>query len=318
MQHYVNVSNNASLGAEQNDQNDRPNSESLSPQPSCDSTTLEELQNFIDESFQCLSVHKRKNTPPAPTIDSSTPLPTSVKNPASIEERFTKLKEDFEAKLADLATKLVHQIEIASKCKQDVCKLINENLNLKSRLTKLEEKVSGGNKAISSLGPAKSIEIINNSKKHNLPIQNVDSSKVNYPNNTPISNFQPALVNENNVVHSSLLFETKVHDSSLDHNTHNVHNEAELVTVTVTTKQKQSKNGKDKCPINSRRENNQQIPVIITNRRRKKKPYSRNFSKTYGHQTYPPRFFRNPFPPWQTDWLKYLKFVREIFENPAL
>ena len=305
--------NNASLGAEQNDdqndrpnceqnddQNDSPNCESLSPQPSCDSTTLEDLQNFIDESFQCLSVHKRKHTSPAPTIDSSIPLPTSVINPASIEERFNKLKEDFDAKLADLATKLTYQIEIADKCKQDVCKLTNENLNLKSRLAKLEEKVSGGNKSISSQGPAKSIEIINNSKKHYLPIQNVDSSEVNNSNITPISNFQPALVNENSDVHSSLLSETKVHDSSLDHNTHNVYNEAELVTVTVTTRQKQSKNGKDKCPINSRWENIEQIPVIITNRRRKKKPYPRNFSKSYSYQTYHPRFFRNPFPPWQT------------------
>ena len=255
---------------------------------------------------------------PAPTIDSSTPLPTSVINPDSIEERFTKLKEDFDAEIADLATKLIYQIEIADKCKQDVCTLTNENLNLKSRLAKLEEKVSAGNKSISSQGPAKSIEIINNSKKYYLPIQNVDSSEVNNSNNTPISNFQPALVNENNDVHSSLLSETKVHDSSLDHNTHNVYNEAELVTVTVTTRQKQPTNGKDKCPINSRWENNQQIPVIITNRRRKKKPYPRNFSKSYSHQTYHPRFFRNPFPPWQTDWLKYLKFVREFFENPAL
>ena len=127
----VSNTNNFSLCVGQDDQNDSPCSKGLSPQPSFNPSTLEELQNFIDESFQCLSSQKRNIMSSVQIIDTSTPSPAFVKNQASIEERFIKLKEDLEAKFADLSTKLAHQIKIAHRSKQDVCKLTNENLNLK-------------------------------------------------------------------------------------------------------------------------------------------------------------------------------------------
>ena len=67
----VSNSNNFLLCVEQNDQNDSPNSKSISPQPSCNPSTLEELQNFTDESFQCLSSQKRNSMPSAQIIDES-------------------------------------------------------------------------------------------------------------------------------------------------------------------------------------------------------------------------------------------------------
>ena len=52
------------------------------------------------------------------------------KNADSIEERFAKLKKDFEVKIADLTTKLTCKIEFTHRCKQDLIKLTNENMNL--------------------------------------------------------------------------------------------------------------------------------------------------------------------------------------------
>ena len=169
----------------------------------------------------------------------------------------------------------------------------------------LEEKVCCGNKSTSLQDPARNIEVTSNSREHSSPIQNVTPIEVDHLNVAPAGDLRPTLVDENNAVHSS----TKFHVSSSNHNTQN---EAELIPAKAMTKQRRSKNERNKCPKNSAWEGNQQIPVIIINRRRKKKPNSKNFCRTYGHQTHHPRSFRNLSTPWQTVWPRYLKFGREF------
>ncbi len=47
-----------------------------------------------------------------------------------------------ETKVLNLLTKISEQTQIIGKNNQELCRLTNDNLHLKSRLTKLEEKVS--------------------------------------------------------------------------------------------------------------------------------------------------------------------------------
>jgi hypothetical protein len=47
-----------------------------------------------------------------------------------------------ETKVLNLVTKISEQTQIIDKNNQELCRLTNDNLHLKSRLTQLEEKVS--------------------------------------------------------------------------------------------------------------------------------------------------------------------------------
>ena len=65
------------------------NSKSVLSPPSCDYSTLGELQDFIYQSFQDVILRNNNNMLPAQVIDSSTPLRIRVdSNSATIEEQF--------------------------------------------------------------------------------------------------------------------------------------------------------------------------------------------------------------------------------------
>jgi hypothetical protein len=176
----------------------RVNSKSVLSPPSCDYSTLGELQDFIDQSFQDVILRNDNNTLPAQVIDSSTPLGIRVdSNSATIEEQFTMFKEIIESKVAALIAKFSEQIENIHKSKQELCKLTNENLNLKSRLAILEGKVFS-------------------EKKSTLP---VGLGKCNDP---PSGNFQPCTaVNKDtsfNAFHPCITSEMKARDNPLNYN----------------------------------------------------------------------------------------------------
>ena len=74
--------------------------------------------------------------------DSSTPFKSrSVDSSASLEHQFNTFKANTESKVADLLTKIAEQSQIIDKNNQELCKLTEDNLHLKSRLSDLEEKV---------------------------------------------------------------------------------------------------------------------------------------------------------------------------------
>ena len=78
---------------------------------------------------------------PSKAIDGSTPS-RKLFDPESdtLEERFETLKIEVESRVLLLKADLSEQTQIINACKQDICKLTNENFILKSRLSELEEK----------------------------------------------------------------------------------------------------------------------------------------------------------------------------------
>ena len=74
--------------------------------------------------------------------DSSTPFKSrSADSSASLEHQFNTFKANMESKVAALLTKIPGQSQIIDKNNQELCKLTEDNLHLKSRLSDLEEKV---------------------------------------------------------------------------------------------------------------------------------------------------------------------------------
>ena len=110
-----------------------------------DRSTLNELQDFIEHAFQNISLPTRNtnvNSPYLQSIYSSTPSrPLFDAHPGITEEQFCTFKEKFESEMAILRSKLVDQARIINENKQDICKLVGENLHLKSRLAELETNV---------------------------------------------------------------------------------------------------------------------------------------------------------------------------------
>ena len=96
-------------------------------------STIKELEDFIDNSFYNVS-----------TIQSPdyTKNSTEVFSNSSLEARFSTFKQKIESEMLGLLIKLFEQEKIITSSKQQLCKLRGENLNLKSRISKLEEKLS--------------------------------------------------------------------------------------------------------------------------------------------------------------------------------
>ena len=116
---------------------DEPKREMLSPVSHC--STLDELQQFIDLSYQNAMTHEISLTQ---ATDSSTPFKSrSADSSASLEHRFKTFKANMESKVAALLTKIAEQSQIIDKNNQELCKLTEDNLHLKSWLFDLEEKV---------------------------------------------------------------------------------------------------------------------------------------------------------------------------------
>ena len=107
--------------------------------PVFDCSTVDELQQFIDLSYQNVVAQEISLTQ---ATDSSTPFkPRSVDNSASLEHHFNTFKATMESKVAALLTKIAEQSRIIDKNNQELCKLTEANLHLNSRLSDLEEKV---------------------------------------------------------------------------------------------------------------------------------------------------------------------------------
>ena len=97
------------------------------------------VQQFIDFSHQNVMAHEISF---AQATDSSTPFKSrSIDSSASLEHQFNTFKVNIESKVAALLTKIAEQSQIIDKNNQELCKLTEENLHLKSRLSDLEEKV---------------------------------------------------------------------------------------------------------------------------------------------------------------------------------
>ena len=100
-----------------------------------------------------------------------------------------------------LKAELSEQTQIINACKQDICKLTNENLILKSRLSELEEKVFDNNSIPCCKGNAQTAAS-NNDNLQSATVTVSDSSTVTIrqsSNNSTLSvNEQPIKHRENN------------------------------------------------------------------------------------------------------------------------
>ena len=158
---------------------------------SADCSTLDELEDFIDRSFQNVNILTQNNNAnifPARSTDSSTPPRTQDEAELGITvKQFRMFKDRIESDIAVLINNLSEQTQIINKSKQDICELSDENLNLKSRLTELEVKVLSGGLSSNTIGFKKSIDdaVINevnlpSSSATSIPLDSI--SKIATPN----------------------------------------------------------------------------------------------------------------------------------------
>ena len=83
-----------------------------------------------------LTQNNNTNIFPARSTDSSTPFRTEDEAELGISvKQFRMFKDRIESDIAVLINNLSEQTQIINKSKQDICELLDENLNLKSRLT---------------------------------------------------------------------------------------------------------------------------------------------------------------------------------------
>ena len=161
-----------------------------------DCSTLEELENFIDRSF------KNMGKLPPKAIDGSTPSRKLYDSKSdTLAERFETLKMEIECGVLFLKAELSGQTQIINACKQDICKLTNENLILNSRLSELEEKVFH-NKSIPCCKGNAQTAASNDDNLQSATVTVSDSSTVTMrqsSNNPTLSvNEQPIKHRENN------------------------------------------------------------------------------------------------------------------------
>ena len=114
-------------------------------------STIKEHEDFIDNSFYnvstVLSPDYIKNSTEV-FSNSSLLQQRAEANPETIEARFSTFKQKIESEMLGLLTKLSEQEKIITSSKQQLCKLRGENLNLKSRISKLEEKLSSADESL--------------------------------------------------------------------------------------------------------------------------------------------------------------------------
>ena len=140
-----------------------------------DRSSLEELENFIDRSFKglgCLPL-KNDNISLAQSIDSSTPSrPSFDIKSGTLEDRFKILKAEMESVFFYLKAEISEQTKIINACKQDICKLSDENLILKLRLSEHEEK--------GKVSVNKSIPRCEEKSQMTAPIEDNDDNALTY------------------------------------------------------------------------------------------------------------------------------------------
>ena len=159
-----------------------------------DISTLEELQDIVDRSYQgVLPRNGNVNVSFAQTIDSSTPFRSREADCLSMEERFCTFKVNIESTVAALRAKLSEQTQIIAESKQELCKWASDNLHLRTRLAELEKKVSPKDKFTNSNSPNKNDDILNNAlvNKSQPAVSNKDNNPKNGPLPVAPQNFQP-------------------------------------------------------------------------------------------------------------------------------
>ena len=161
-----------------------------------DCSTLEDLQDFIDFSYQnILPLSDNANLSSTRIFDCSTPSRSSVgDNSPAIEKLFGTFKREFESKVEALIFELSEQKETIDRCKQDICKLTSENLNLKSRLAELEQKAFPKNKSNNVTKNAETNDVISSTLSYYL-LPTVSNEAPSATNGSTIS----SLVNNHQV-----------------------------------------------------------------------------------------------------------------------
>jgi hypothetical protein len=143
-----------------------------------DCSTLDELEDVIDQSFQNANIlmqNNNTNISSAQSIDSSTPVWTQDETKLGITvKQFCMFKDKIESYIVVLINNLSEQTQIVNKSKQDICKLSDENLNLKSQLAELEVKVL-------------SEDLSNNTICFKESIDDVVINEVNFPSSSATS-----------------------------------------------------------------------------------------------------------------------------------
>ena len=157
-----------------------------------DTSSLEELEDFIDSAYYIANVAATPNF--AQTASFSTPFQQRADDiPTIAEAQLLTFKEKIESQIEKLLTKVSEQNYIINTNKQELCRLGNENLNLKSRITDLEEKMMIKDSAsITFSSPSKSS--LQDKKSFNSPDnvnpQHDGSTKINHPSgalSTPVN-----------------------------------------------------------------------------------------------------------------------------------
>lgn len=164
--------------------------------PAIAGSTLEELQEFIDRSFQnVLPQNDNVNISFAQTIDSSTPYKTRATDcSASMEEQFRTFKENIESTMTALMAKVSEQTQIIDESKQELCKLTSDNLHLQARVTELEDKVFPKDKSTISINSSRNIDAANNTLVNKL--QFIVSNEDNNIKEGPPSAYQTLAQNQ--------------------------------------------------------------------------------------------------------------------------
>ena len=124
---------------------------------SSSSPTFKDLEDFIDQSFQTevLLCSVNDNKASLQITDNCTQIQAStIEKPAIITEDFCTFKR-IEIELAALKEKIIEQGQIIYKNEQNICKLSNENMHLKSRIDELERRVASQDKSSIALNVIK-------------------------------------------------------------------------------------------------------------------------------------------------------------------
>ena len=115
----------------------------VSPTVCVDCSTLADLEGFIDKSYQnLLPQNDNDNISSAQSIGSSTPFKMHTTDSlTSMQDQFKTFKEKIESTVTLLVNKISQQSQIIDQNKQEICKLTNDNLHLKSHVVDLELKI---------------------------------------------------------------------------------------------------------------------------------------------------------------------------------
>ena len=123
-----------------------------------DISTLEELQEIVDRSYQgMLPRNGNVNVSFLQTIDNSTPFRSRAAECLSMEEGFCTFKVNIESTVTALKAKLSEQTQIITESKQELCELDSDTLHLRTRLAELEEKVFPKDKSTIPNSPVKTM-----------------------------------------------------------------------------------------------------------------------------------------------------------------